>query len=440
MKKKIIAASMIAALSVTSVAPAVAATTEPISISSRVGNTIPIIVNGLEIACDQPPVIIEGRTLVPLRAIFEVLGAEVYWNNDTRSVTATRGDTTILLTIGSSILYRNGETIYMDVPGQIINDRTMVPLRAVSESFGSSVYWDNDTRTVHIYTDTYNEPEEPSEPENPSIDEPEINEPTDPVAPVPPEDDPSVKPEDPEITPPEEEQPPVVDDQAAAYNSAMDLYKNGYSHQAYYAFRDLGNYQDSVEMMEKAKLLNRISYNYTDYTSKWFVSHVNDFVPISESEIPSIMTQGSWLCPYSQCLGYSTEIFLGNGTRLHDGLPPMEWHVAFGGIYASKFDPNTNYYTEYSLILQKDFRKLTDDVYANIAIKVSEPIKSGASADIYIQKGSTFGNAFEACTERRISYMYAGSVIGVRQDETGMSYLVPFDPNTGIAFGEKLPS
>lgn len=211
MKKKIIAASMIAALSVTSVAPAVAATKEPISISSRVGNTIPISVNGLEIACDQPPVIIEGRTLVPLRAIFEVLGAEVYWNNDTRSVTATRGDTTILLTIGSSILYRNGETIYMDVPGQIINDRTMVPLRAVSESFGSSVYWDNDTRTVRIYTDTYNEPEEPSEPEKPTIDEPGINEPTDPVAPVPPEDDPEITfPSEPPIDNPNEPSNPEI--------------------------------------------------------------------------------------------------------------------------------------------------------------------------------------------------------------------------------------
>lgn len=432
MKKKIIAASMIAALSITSVAPAVAATTEPLTISSRVGNTIPIIVNGLEIACDQPPVIIEGRTLVPLRAIFEVLGAEVYWNNDTRSVIATRGDTTILLTIGSSILYKNGETVYMDVPGQIINDRTMVPLRAVSESFGSSVYWDNATRTVRIYTDTYNEPEEPSEPD--------INEPTDPVDPEPPEDDPSVKPEDPEITPPEEEKPPVVDDQAAAYYSAMDLYKNGYSYQAYYAFRDLGNYRDSVEMMEKAKLLNRISYNFNDYTSKWFVSHVNDFVPISESEIPSIMTQGSWLCPGSQSLGYSIDTFLENGTRLYNGSPAMEWHVAFGGIYPLAYDPNNTSYTLYSLILQKDFRKLTDGVYADIAVKVSEPIKSGPSADIYIQKGSIFGNAYEACMERRISYMNAGTAIVVRQDETGMSYLIPFDPNTGIVFGEKMPS
>lgn len=433
MKRKLLAVSMILALSLPSAVPAVAVTTEQTTMSNRAEEAIPIIVNGLEIACDQPPVIVEDRVLVPLRAIFESLGAEVYWNNDTRSVTAIRGDTTILLTISSTIMYKNGEATYMDVPGQIINDRTMVPVRAVSESFGSNVYWDNETRTVRVYTDTYTEPGEPSEPEDPDVDEPGISEPTDPVEPKPPTDDP-------EVNPPEEEQPPVVDDQAAAYNSAMDLYEDGYSYQAYYTFRDLGNYRNSVEMMEKAKLLNRISYNYSDGTSRWFVEHVNDFVPISESEIPSIMTQGSWLCPGSQYLGYSTDTFLENGTRLYNGSPAMEWHVAFGGIYPLAYDPNNTSYTLYSLILQKDFRKLTDGVYADIAIKVSEPIKSGASADIYIQKGSTFGNAYEACMGRRLSYMNAGSVIGVRQDENGLCYLAPIDPNTGIEFGEKVPS
>ena len=424
MNRKIIAVSMIAALAISSVAPAYAAPTTPNSVSSRAEERIPILIDGLEISSDQPPVIIEGRTLVPLRVIFEALGATVNWNNDTRSVIATRGDISIYLAIGSNTLYKNGQPVYLDVTAQIINDRTMVPVRAVSESLGANVAWDNDTRTVYVDTNIEQTPEDP----NPPIETPE--EP----------DNPPVEPEYPEVTPPEEQQPPVVDDQAAAYDVAMDLYENGYSYQAYYAFRDLGNYRDSVEMMEKAMLLNRISYNYSDGTSRWFVEHVNDFTSISESEISSIMLQGSWLFPGSQYLGYTTDTFLENGTRLHDGLPSMEWHVAFGGIYASEYDPNNNYYTEYSLILQKDFRKLTDDVYANIAIKVSEPIKSGAYADIYIQKGSTFGNAYEACMERRISYMNAGSVIGVRQDENGLCYLIPIDPSTGIEFGEKVPS
>ena len=217
MKRKLISAAVAAVLTVTSVAPAVAAPTEPISIATRAEARIPIIVDDIEIFCDQPPVIVEDRTLVPLRAIFEALGAEVYWDNDARSVTATKEDTTIFLAIGSSVLYKNGEATYMDVPGQIINDRTMVPVRAVSESFGAKVYWDNDTRTVRVYTDAYTEPEEPSEPENPGtdepaepenpgVDDPDINEPTEPNNPG--EEEP-VDPEGPGIDEPTEPVDPV---------------------------------------------------------------------------------------------------------------------------------------------------------------------------------------------------------------------------------------
>lgn len=106
MKRKLISAAAAVALTLTNVAPAVAAPTEPTSIATRAEERIPIIVDGMEIACDQPPVIIEGRTLVPLRAIFEALGAEVYWDNDARSVTATKEDTTIFLAIGSSVQER----------------------------------------------------------------------------------------------------------------------------------------------------------------------------------------------------------------------------------------------------------------------------------------------------------------------------------------------
>jgi hypothetical protein len=424
MNRKIIAVSMIAALAISSVAPAYAAPTTPNSVSSRAEERIPILIDGLEISSDQPPVIIEGRTLVPLRVIFEALGATVNWNNDTRSVIATRGDISIYLAIGSNTLYKNGQPVYLDVTAQIINDRTMVPVRAVSESLGANVVWDNDTRTVYVDTNIEQTPEDP----NPPIETPE--EP----------DNPPVEPEYPEVTPPEEQQPPVVDDQAAAYDAAMDLYENGYSYQAYYVFRDLGNYRDSVEMMEKAMLLNRISYNFNDYTSKWFVTHVNDFVSISESEISSIMIQGSWLCPGSQYLGYSIDTFLPNGGRIHNDSLSMKWNVAFGGINSMFYTPGSTDNISYPFDFQKDFRKLTDGVYADIIVEFPFPINSGPYTDIYIQKGSTFGNAYEACMERRISYMNAGSVIGVRQDENGLCYLIPIDPNTGIEFGEKVPS
>ncbi len=98
----------------------------------------------------QKPVIVNERTLVPLRAIFEAMGAEVNWDNDTRTVTAVRGDVTISLAIGSNQLYVNGEAKEIDTPAQIINERTMVPVRAIAESFGCEVNWNNDARRVYI--------------------------------------------------------------------------------------------------------------------------------------------------------------------------------------------------------------------------------------------------------------------------------------------------
>ncbi len=98
----------------------------------------------------QKPVIVNGRTLVPLRAIFEAMGANVNWDDATRTVTASRGDTTISLAIGSDQLYVNGEAKTLDVPAQIINNNTMVPVRAIAESFGCEVNWNDEARRVYI--------------------------------------------------------------------------------------------------------------------------------------------------------------------------------------------------------------------------------------------------------------------------------------------------
>jgi hypothetical protein len=98
----------------------------------------------------QTPVIVDDRTLVPLRAIFTAMGAEVDWDEATRTVTAVRGDTTISLAIGSDQLYVNGVATTIDVPAQIINDRTMIPVRAIAESFGCEVNWNESARRVYI--------------------------------------------------------------------------------------------------------------------------------------------------------------------------------------------------------------------------------------------------------------------------------------------------
>lgn len=98
----------------------------------------------------QEPVIVNDRTLVPLRAIFEAMGATVEWDDAAKTVTAVRGDTTISLAIGSDQLYVNGQAVTIDVPAQIINERTMVPVRAIAESFGCEVDWNDGARRVYI--------------------------------------------------------------------------------------------------------------------------------------------------------------------------------------------------------------------------------------------------------------------------------------------------
>ena len=113
---------------------------------------INVVLDGKNLSFDVPPQIINGRTLVPLRVIFEALGASVRWSDLTQTVTAVRGNTTVALQIGSSILIKNGTPITLDVPAQLIDSRTMVPARAVAEAFGADVRWSDSTQTVTITT------------------------------------------------------------------------------------------------------------------------------------------------------------------------------------------------------------------------------------------------------------------------------------------------
>lgn len=107
-------------------------------------------VDGNALSFDQPPIIDGGRTLVPLRAIFTALGAEVDWDGDTKTVTAQKDGKTVRLTVGSDKIYVAGTEKTLDVPAQIVGGRTLVPVRAISESFDCNVNWDGGARTVYI--------------------------------------------------------------------------------------------------------------------------------------------------------------------------------------------------------------------------------------------------------------------------------------------------
>lgn len=115
-------------------------------------NDIKVVINGETQSYDndQPPVIKNNRTLVPMRGIFEALGAEVYWYADTQTVVAIKGKTFIELQIGSYIAYVNGEQVILDQPAEVINGRTMVQIRFVSEALGAKVDWEGATNTVII--------------------------------------------------------------------------------------------------------------------------------------------------------------------------------------------------------------------------------------------------------------------------------------------------
>ncbi len=109
---------------------------------------ISVTVNGKPVHFDQPPVMVEDRTLVPLRAIFEALGATVEWNDPT--VTANKNGINISLQIGSNEMYVNGEVKTLDVPAKLMNDRTFVPIRAVSEAFNCIVNWYDSNQYIEI--------------------------------------------------------------------------------------------------------------------------------------------------------------------------------------------------------------------------------------------------------------------------------------------------
>ena len=100
----------------------------------------------------QSPIILYGRTLVPVRGVFEHLGFDVDWDQDAQTVTLTNEDYTVVITIDSPIFRTNGVEHLLDVPAQIIDGRTMLPIRHVAESVGLYVGWNQARSSVVIRT------------------------------------------------------------------------------------------------------------------------------------------------------------------------------------------------------------------------------------------------------------------------------------------------
>ena len=127
-------------------APSGSATTQP----PFTANEIKVVIDGKLMAFDVPPQIVNGRTMVPLRVIFEEMGAILAWDGNAQTVIAAKGDTVVVLTVGSVSPTVNGNFVTIDQPAIIVDGRTLAPLRFVAEAFGGTVEWDEASHTAYI--------------------------------------------------------------------------------------------------------------------------------------------------------------------------------------------------------------------------------------------------------------------------------------------------
>lgn len=114
------------------------------------GENIKLNIDNVPVEADISPQIIDGRTMVPVRAIFEALGADVKWDKDTKTITGNKGNTNVIMTIESNTAIVNGKEVTMDCAPVIIEGRTLVPARYAAEFLGCEVEWNSTEKTVNI--------------------------------------------------------------------------------------------------------------------------------------------------------------------------------------------------------------------------------------------------------------------------------------------------
>jgi hypothetical protein len=113
---------------------------------------ISVYVDGQQINFEVPPTIQDGTTLVPIRAIFEKLGLTVGWDGITKTVIGTKSNLNIQMKIGNTNATVNGKVVALEVPPNIINGNTLIPLRFVGESCNKDIAWDGNNRRIDIKT------------------------------------------------------------------------------------------------------------------------------------------------------------------------------------------------------------------------------------------------------------------------------------------------
>lgn len=124
-----------------------------VALPADAAETITVKIDGIVQSFDQPPENIKGSVLVPLRGIFEALGARISISG--KNIVAVRGDTVVNLTIGEDSATVNGDTVKLVQKSVVVNGRTFVPIRFVSEALGADVKWNGADRTVSISSNRY---------------------------------------------------------------------------------------------------------------------------------------------------------------------------------------------------------------------------------------------------------------------------------------------
>lgn len=399
------ASTLIAALVAMTPTSVLADTTE-----TKANATISVYVDGSYVASDVPPIIDNDRVFIPMRAAAEAMGAIVEWNNNTRSVSAQKGDISAYFLIGSKTYYVNNVPIENDVAPQIVGDRTMLPIRVFAESLGADVEWDNENRNVIISSGTSREPESPDD-ENSDETYP-----------------PAVEPEYPEVDPPEEEQP-TVDERENLYEKALNLLRNGDSYQAYYIFDSLGNYKNCSALKEDAYWLNQISFNhhlmmYTGlFGNDWYLNYPE----MTEQQIRDIIVQGGWVEPGGQSASYELLNYNADGTVYYRQIPTgtnyyPEWNQGNWYISLNSLAWRTEDELIASGIYKMSFRKLTDDLYINVTVdqNLEGIVNPGPSSTTMIRQGSNIAEGYINYFNRSISGEFAGNPV---KDDNGLWYI-----------------
>ena len=113
---------------------------------------IRVFLDGQLIVLDAPPILVQARTLVPMRAIFEAFGAEVHWSHESQTVHSVKGNTQIRIQRNSTTAWVNDRAVPLDVFARTVNGRMMVPLRFLSESLGMDVQWSEREQRIDLYS------------------------------------------------------------------------------------------------------------------------------------------------------------------------------------------------------------------------------------------------------------------------------------------------